>query len=216
MPNTDSDVALKKVKDFNEEEKAAILERAKELGILKVAEEFGTTWQVVSAIRRAANQSTRKAKVKPVTKRRTSAKRSRSAKPIAKKSGRATAEERLEILKRASEIGVTQAADEAGVSKWTVFQWRKLMRKAGQDVPKAPRVRTEAPKAPTAKSKSKSAITKVVAETLNSTETALNFPANKSGVYSQIELENEMLKQQVANLSQQVNKLRAALSQLAQ
>ncbi|MBR2209313.1 MAG: hypothetical protein IJ859_10950, partial [Synergistaceae bacterium] len=80
------------------------------------------------------------------------------------------------------------------------------------DVPKAARVHT-AQAATTAKGKA--AVTKAVANTLKAKSPSLNLPEKKSGVYSQLEVENEMLKQQVANLSAQVEKLRAALSTLA-
>ena len=189
------DESLKKVKDFSEEEKEAILARANKIEITRVAKEFGTTWQVVSAIQRSAKNAARKA-----------AKKTKAAKTG--KAPRSSDERRLEILKRASEIGITQAAAEAGVSKWTVFQWRKVMKKAGYDIPRAARV----PSTSAAAVKVKAPVTKTAVRA-NTTKTSL--PAKKSGTYSQVEFENEMLKQQVASLSEQVAKLRAALSQLA-
>ena len=196
MPSTNNN--LKKVKDFNDEEKAAIVARANRIEVARVAKEFGTTWQVVSAIQRAAKNAKTKTKAK--------------VQPKKAAAARSSDERRLEILKRASEIGITQAAAEAGVSKWTVFQWRKVMKKAGYDVPKAARVHT-AQAAPA--SKGKAGVTKAVANTLKAKAPSLSLPERKSGVYSQLEVENEMLKQQVANLSAQVEKLRAALSTLA-
>ena len=212
MPSTNNN--LKKVKDFNDEEKAAIVARANRIEVARVAKEFGTTWQVVSAIQRAAKNAKTKTKAKVQPKKAAPAKKSNAAKTktVAKKAARSSDERRLEILKRASEIGITQAAAEAGVSKWTVFQWRKVMKKAGYDVPKAARVHT-AQAAPA--SKGKAGVTKAVANTLKAKAPSLSLPERKSGVYSQLEVENEMLKQQVANLSAQVEKLRAALSTLA-
>ena len=212
MPSTNNNGAqLKKIKDFNDEEKAAILARANKIELTRVAKEFGTTWQVVSAIQRASKTAARKAKAKTSAKKTAPAKKVRavktSAKSSPKKAARSSDERRLAILQRASEIGVTQAAAEAGVSKWTVFQWRKLMKKAGHEVPRAARVRSTGKKT-TVKAAPSTAKVKVKAA----------MPAmlvKKSGTYSQLELENEMLKQQVANLSAQVEKLRAAVSQLA-
>ena len=198
--------ALKKVNDFNDEEKAAIAARAKRSELSRVAKDFGTTWQVVNAIKKAAEKPKSKVKVKAKAKAKPAAKTKTPARKTAKKASTksiakpSSNERRLEILKRAGEIGVTQAAAEAGVSKWTVFQWRKIMKKAGYDIPRAARVVTKGPQAATA------------AQTL---PTQFSMPGKKSGVYSQIELENEMLKQQVATLSEQLKKLRAALSQLA-
>lgn len=214
MPNTTNNGApLKKIKDFNDEEKAAILARANKIELPRVAKEFGTTWQVVSAIQRAAKnaKNAKKSKVKVAAKKAAPAKRAKAAKAApksassSKKAARTSDEKRLAILQRASEIGVTQAAAEAGVSKWTVFQWRKLMKKAGHEVPKAARVRsTTGKKAAAAKAAPK-----------NVKAAMPSMPAKKNGTYSQLELENEMLKQQVANLTAQVEKLRAAVSQLA-
>ena len=211
MPNTNN---LKKVKDFNDEEKAAIVARANKIEAARVAKEFGTTWQVVSAIQRAAKNAANKTKVS--AKKTAPAKKSNTAKTktAPKKAARSSDERRLAILKRASEIGITQAAAEAGVSKWTVFQWRKVMKKAGYDIPKAARVHV----AQTSKTSGKPAakVTAVKAKAAAPAKAAsLKLPAKTSGVYSQLELENEMLKQQVANLSAQVEKLRAALSNLA-
>jgi len=212
MANTNA--PLKKIKDFNDEEKAAILARANKIELPRVAREFGTTWQVVSAIQRAAKNAGKKAKVSAKKTAKAapakSAKTAKTVKAASKKAPRTSDEKRLAILKRASEIGITQAAAEAGVSKWTVFQWRKVMKKAGHDIPKAARVRGSAKTAAPAKTPAKN---KPAANTAKATE--LKLPAKKSGVYSQIELENEMLKQQVATLTEQVEKLRAAVSKLA-
>ena len=190
----DNNTGKKKVSDFTAEEKIAISARADKIELSRVAKEFGTSWQVVSAIQRAAKSAVAKAKSQAAKK------LSAPQNSNAAKAPRSNDERRLAILKRASEIGVTAAAAEAGVSKWTVFQWRKIMKKAGYDIPRAARVVTKGPQAATA------------AQTL---PTQFSMPGKKSGVYSQIELENEMLKQQVATLSEQLKKLRAALSQLA-
>ena len=180
---------LKKVKDFSDEEKAAIIARAERIEIARVAKEFNTTWQVVSAIQRSAKNAKAKAKIKKN-------KIVKLPKTAAGKAPRSSDERRLAILKRASEVGVTVAAAEAGVSKWTVFQWRKLMKKAGYDVPRAAKVRSN---------------TNSVASTPKVTEPRIKT----TGSYSGLELENEMLKQKVASLNAQVAKLRAALSALA-
>jgi len=190
MANTNA--PLKKIKDFNDEEKAAILARANKIELPRVAREFGTTWQVVSAIQRAAKNAGKKAKVSAKKTAKAapakSAKTAKTVKAASKKAPRTSDEKRLAILKRASEIGITQAAAEAG----------------------AARVRGSAKTAAPAKTPAKN---KPAANTAKATE--LKLPAKKSGVYSQIELENEMLKQQVATLTEQVEKLRAAVSKLA-
>ena len=55
---------LKHTKDFTDEEKIAIIEKLKKAKPAKVAEEFGTRWQTVLAIRRAAGKRAKVDKVK--------------------------------------------------------------------------------------------------------------------------------------------------------
>ena len=191
---------MKKVKDFTEEEKAAILARAEKIELPRVAKEFNTTWQVVSAIQRSAkNTKNKKSKAAKVDKVKKNAAADKTAR-------RSNDERRLAILKRASEVGVVAAAAEAGVSKWTVFQWRKLMKKAGYSVPRAAKVSKKAVAvASTPKPEAAEAVkTRTVTSAVNAKTS-----------YSNIEFENEMLKQKLASLNEQVAKLRAALSALA-
>ena len=65
MPDTEEEIITKKRKkypkttkkgtrDFNDEQKAAIIKRAEEIGIHKAAEEFESSWQAVAAIQREA------------------------------------------------------------------------------------------------------------------------------------------------------------------
>ena len=143
----------KHIKDFTDEEKAAIVARLKKIEPARVAKEFDTTWQVVVAIAKAANK-TRTAAIK--------------------------LKKRAEILARAEEIGVTQAAEKARISRSTIFQWRK---KAGMSL----------------KRKSKKVVEK----------------KEVKKTHSSLELENAILRDKVASLTAQVEKLRAAIAKLA-
>ena len=216
--------ALKKVNDFNDEEKAAIAARAKRSELSRVAKDFGTTWQVVNAIKKAAEKPKSKVKVKAKAKAKPAAKTKTPARKTAKKASTksiakpSSNERRLEILKRAGEIGVTQAAAEAGVSKWTVFQWRKVMKKAGYEVPPVPKGRSPkktAAKTAAPKSTAKVSAAKTKAAPASPKVSAKPAAQKASSSYSSIEFENEMLKQKVAALTQQVERLRAALKELA-
>ena len=219
---------LKKVKDFNDEEKAAIAARAKKSELSRIAKDFGTTWQVVSAIAKAAAKPKVKPKTKTNAKPKAAAKKKPAKKPAAapKKAARSNNERRLEILKRASEIGVTKAAAEAGVSKWTVFQWRKIMKKEGYVLPPVAKGRSRknaaaavsTPKSTaksTAKTKAPASKAKAAAPKVTATKTAPKNTAKPSGSYSSLELENQILKQKLATLTEQVEKLRAAIAKLA-
>ncbi|MBR1486349.1 MAG: hypothetical protein IJ597_03740 [Synergistaceae bacterium] len=198
---------LKKVKDFSDEEKAAILARAEKIEVARVAKEFNTTWQVVSAIQRKAKNT----KLKNAKSQKSKAANAKA--PSSKTPHSSNVEKRLAILKRASEIGVIAAAAEAGVSKWIVFQWRKIMKKQGYDIPRAARVRTNS-KAAVATKAAKTSRTPKVANKTTAPATSITR-VKATGSYSSLELENEMLKQKIADLTAQVSKLRAALSALA-
>ncbi|MBQ7559646.1 MAG: hypothetical protein IJT20_05300 [Synergistaceae bacterium] len=50
MPTT-----KKRTKDFTASERAVVLARAEEVGIMTAAEEFGTSWQTVAALQREAH-----------------------------------------------------------------------------------------------------------------------------------------------------------------
>lgn len=228
MPN---DVALKKVKDFSDEEKAAILARLKRIEPARVAKEFNTTWQVVVAI-----QNSTKKKAKPASRAAKKAEDKKGTKVKAAavkrkhKSATAAADKRAAILARAEEIGVTSAAEEAGISKWTVFQWRKALKKAGMPVAPLKRKHTAAAKK-TAKSKAAepaaAAVVEAPAPKVRGKGKAKQSPAvsapkvttvkeaSARGTNMSLEFENALLKEKVELLNAQVAKLRAAVAQLA-
>ena len=219
MPNTnEATTAVKRIKDFNDEEKAAILARAKRIEPARVAKEFNTTWQVVVAIQKQAQKPAKKTQAK-------ASKSGKAAKKVVKtkkatksaaagtqkkttRGSRFTEQERLEILKRASEIGATNAAAEAGISKWTVFQWKKTMKKAGYDVPKSARGRV-------ATSSAKKATKSEAPAPKAKEELAAKVSTKKANAYSSLEFENALLKEKVATLTAQVAKLREAIAKLA-
>ncbi|MBQ7196319.1 MAG: hypothetical protein IJS40_02805 [Synergistaceae bacterium] len=217
MPNT-NEVAtpLKKIKDFNEEEKAAILARAKKIEAPRVAKEFNTTWQVVVAVMKQAQKATKKNKTKTASpKSKAVAKKTtkKSAKKTAdkgKRSSRFSEEEKLAILKRASEIGVPAAASEAGISKWTIFQWKKVMKKAGIEIPKS--LRKKAAPAGKVRASKQEAKSDANAPKLKA---AAKGTGRKTDIESSLEFENAILRDKVATLTAQVERLRAAVAKLA-
>ena len=153
----------KRIKDFTDEEKAAIIARLKRIEPTRVAKEFDTTPQTVAAINNAVKGKKKATKKAPA----------------------------IKMTKKRSAI-LARAEEEAGISKWTIFQWRKQMKKAGMPVTSL-------------KKKSKKAVTKkeVVEQNVSTKNT------------SSLELENAILKDKVASLTAQVEKLRAAIAKLA-
>ena len=225
MPNTNNVTPQKKVKDFTAEEKVAISARADRIELTRVAKEFNTTWQVVRAIqeavhKEAANKKQAKKQVKKPAAPAGKAKKVTAA-PAAsdkKKAPKLTDADRAAILERATEIGATEAAKEAGISKWTVFQWRKTMKKAGKVVAPIPR-RKSAPQAKNTKApapvKAPAVAVKKNVVKMPEAPKAAPAPKKSEAVYSSLDFENRLLKEQVAALTKQVEKLRAAVNQLA-
>ena len=218
----DNDTGKKKVKDFTDEEKIAISARADKIELSRVAKEFNTTWQVVGAIQKAvhkeaaekkqAKKQSKKAVKEPVSKKKAPKTEAASSKSRAPK---ITPEEKAAILARATEIGATEAALEAGISKWTIFQWRKTMKKAGQSIAPLARKKTSSNRAKTPAKKA----THAPEEALKMPEapkTKVKASATaKTEFNSSLEFENALLKEQIAALTKQNEKLRAALNQLA-
>ena len=209
---SDEEVVLKKVKDFSAEERAAILARLKRIEPTRVAKEFNTTWQVVVAIERAEKRGTSK---KKTTKAKAAARKNTKSKASAAREGRkaAASERRAAILARAEEIGVTEAANEAGISKWTVFQWRKALKKAGVAVAPLRRRRSAVSKR-AVKTKVKK-VTPVVAADVPAVEKKKKSGVKATASGMSLEYENMLLKEKVNALTEQVEKLRSAIAKLA-
>ena len=145
--------------------------------------------------------------------------------PDEKTKSKYTKEQRDAILARAAEIGVTNAANEAGISKWVVFQWRKMLKKKGEVVPPAPKKKKTALKSKSS-SKSKTVKKKAVSEAKEVKEVKEAVSATskvevkkselkKKDFSSSLEFENAILKEKNALLIQQIEKLRAAVNNLA-
>lgn len=207
----------KRVKDFTDEEKAAIIARLQRVEPFRVAKEFDTTWQTVAAIGKAANKMT--------------ARRVRGTKAAAKNAVKEarrikklkTLQKREEILARAAEIGVTRAAEEAGISKWTIFQWRKQMKKAGIPVEPIKHVKVSGrsgEKGRNVKKGKGSAASKATVSTelkvgKKVSTVSVGKLVRDNSVNISLEFENAKLRDRVAALTEQVEKLRAAIAKLA-
>ena len=219
--------AKKTIKDFNDDEKKAIIERAKRIEPARVAKEFGTSWQVVSAIMRAEKKGTSRTKAKAQKEgKRATTRKAKTDGTVQKRNRGVKEAERSVILARASEIGVTAAAAEAGISKWTIFQWRKVMKKAGIELPAIPRAKGSRQKLAAKKEKTGETAAEKAVQAVKASvaaraskeapkETKGKRASTKSAVNGSLEFENAMLKEQVSALTRKVEKLRAALAQLA-
>ena len=202
----------KAAKDFSLEEVQAILSRAEKVDLSRVAAEFGTTWQAVSALQKQAKNAKIKAKQK--TEKPAKAPKVKKAKVIplpkseVKKSSEFTQAEKDAILERARKEGFREVAVAVGTNWQTLAAWNKQQKEnaaapAQVKVKVQPKVRAakpvSAPKAP-------------AVEAPKSTEILKKTKLAPSEV---LEVENAILKEKLAMLTEQVEKLRAAVGSLA-
>lgn len=192
---------LKSAKDFTPEEKLAILARAERIEFSRVAKEFGTTWQTVSAIKREANkEATKKAEteVKKVKAEEKPAPIQPAIVTVNKRSRDFTAEAKIKVLQRAGEIGFSRAAREAGISRWVLMQWeRKALAENPNLQLNIKHVKRSQP----------------VAQVQKAIE--VKQPVVEVRESGNLAVENAILKEKVAALTEQLEKLRAAVSKLA-
>ncbi len=196
----------KSAKDFTPEEKAAILARAERIEFSRVAKEFGTTWQTVSAIRKQAKKEATQ-KVDTEAKKikvQVEEKSAPTKKPLPtgnKRSRDFTAEEKIKILQRAAEIGLSKAAREAGISRWVLMQWERKALAQNPDIQL------------NIKHSKRGRVSKVNQVTETSNKPLGTEKTEKTN--DNLEIENAILREKVAALTEQLEKLRAAVANLA-
>ena len=192
----------KSAKDFTPEEKAAILARAERIEFSRVAKEFGTTWQTVSAIRKQAKKEATQKVDTEAKKIKVEEKAKPNPQPSAtgnKRSKDFTAEDKLKVLQRAAEIGLSRAAREASISRWVLMQWEKKAIAQNPDL----QLNIKHSK------RSKPSSVKQAVEPKQPV-VAVAVKTNDN-----LEVENAILKEKVAALTEQLEKLRAAVANLA-
>ena len=219
----------KAAKDLTPEERVAIVQRAKEIGPAKAAEEFGTTWQAVGALLKAE----RKAESGEASPKKGGKKRKHASKKtddsLKKKF---TPEEVAAILARTDEVGAKQAAEEFGTTGYAIGGWRKAARmKAAIEASDTPAPRKERKPRKAAEKKPQPEPKPARVKAAKPTTAEVKAPAAPKPAtpakplatveapatrHSALELENALLKEKLASLTDQVEKLRSAISQMAQ
>ena len=189
--------SLKSAKDFTPEEKLAILARAERIEYSRVAKEFGTTWQTVSAIKKEATKKA-EAEVKKVKAEEKPAPVQPTVATVNKRSRDFTAEAKLKVLQRAAEIGLSRAAREAGISRWVLMQWERKAIAQNPDIQLNIKHSKRA---------------KAVPQVKQAVE--VKQPVVEVRESGNLAVENAILKEKVAALTEQLEKLRAAVSKLA-
>ena len=125
-----------------------------------------------------------------------------------------TASERAMIIARAEEVGKFKAADEFGTSWQAIAAW---MKKEGKNNGEAPVVKAKKTK----KSAGKKKIKKVTQKKVKAAQEVSAAPEVKKGAQEKKhkalppEFENFILKEKVASLTEQIEKLKAAIAELA-
>ena len=197
-------------KDFTPEEVKTILARAAKVDLSRVAKEYNTSWQAIMSLQKAEKAAKMKAKQKPAVKEKKNAKAVEAPKTI-KRSEEFTKKEKEDILERARKFGFREVAAEVGTNWQTLAYWNKHQRLTGS-------VPTDTNVKPAAKPKVKAAAAahapkteKPAAASTSATSTKPAKTANSEA----LEIENAILKEKLAILTQQVEKLRAAVGSLA-
>lgn len=174
-------LANRQAKDFTDEEKNAIITRAKEIGTRRAAEEFGLTYWVVKYLRYHN---------KPVNKIDSG---NTMDKPLTKEVKQAkdfTDEEKAAIIARSKRIGDSKTAKEFNTTRWVV---RNL------------RYQSDNPK-------------NIVAPNDENTKHSVVPPSKNKTVNAndqkKLKMENEILKERITFLAEQVNKLKEAIAML--
>ena len=139
-----------------------------------------------------------------------------------------TAEEKALILKRATEVGINRAAEEFE-SSWQAIAAMQREAKANGTLPLAP----SRPKGSIAKTEHKTQLIKAVEKieeavpvkeehvttqntvTKKAEELKVSVSSDTEKKHSAMEIENAILREKVAVLTEQLEKLRSAVSQLA-
>ena len=144
-------------------------------------------------------------------------------------------EQKLVIIKRAEEIGIHKTAEEYDSSWQAIAAIQREARAAGLLPPKQPRRRSKKVQAenqtqtsdttindttiPVSESKTKETDTPVVSneiETVVTEPKAASIPVKQEPIvkHASLEIENAILREKIAVLTQQLDKLRSAVSQL--
>ena len=139
-----------------------------------------------------------------------------------------TKEQKAEIIKRAEEVGINKAAEEFGSSWQAVAAMQREARAAGILPSKSPKSKGKLGNKPQAQKLAKSAqgeaeqvskepVASIGETAVIDTDEAVKsiLKNNNTRKYTPLEIENAILREKVESLSQQVEKLRLAVSQLA-
>ena len=215
---TNGTEAKRSSKDFTPEEREVITNRAKQVGSRKAAAEFGTTWQAIEAWLRASKPRKPKAAKAPKEDGRRKPKKVQAAEPGKK----FTPEEVAAILARSDVVGAKQAAEEFGTTSYAIGGWRKAARMrenvkaASAPKPTQAKAAKETP-APAAKVDGRRKRHVEAAAPVAPVAPAKPVESAKPAARStSLEVENALLKDKVESLTQQLEKLRSVVAQMAQ
>ena len=185
----------KQAKDFTDEEKVAIIIKAKQMGDKKTAEEFGTTYWVVKHLRKhykpaSLNESANKLLNTLNNSMNTQSTAIRKAKDF-------TDEEKAVIIAQTMQIGDIKTAQKFGTSRWVVRHLRMYQNVAGTKSFAASNDRIH---------NNKNSVVAIGAQTKSRGDDQFEF--------KRLSRENEILQKRIITLAEQMNKLKNAISML--
>ena len=200
--------AIKKSnKDFTPEERKAILARAAKVDLARAAKEFNTSWQAIAALQKAEQRAKLKAKQKPAAKvKKAKTAKTAAATKVIKKSGEFSQKEKDAILAKARVHGFREVAAEYGTNWQTLASWNKQQKNMTASEDKA-KVKN--------RSRAKKAVEGAAVSVAAASKPEVSVGKSKNMSAEELEIENAILKEKLAILTQQVEKLRIAVGSLA-
>lgn len=192
----------KQAKDFTDEEKVAIIIKAKQIGDKKAAEEFGTTYWVVKHLRKhykpaSLNESANKLFN---TLNNTLNNSMNTQSTAIKKANDFTDEEKAAIIAQTMQIGDIKTAKKFGTSRWVVRRLRMYQNVAETKSLASANDRIHD------KNNNKNSVVAIGAQTKSR--------GNDHSEFKRLSRENEILQKRIITLAEEINKLKNAISML--
>lgn len=188
----------KQAKDFTDEEKVAIIIKAKQIGDKKAAEEFGTTYWVVKHLRKHYKPASLNESANKLFNTLNNSMNTQST--AIKKAKDFTDEEKAAIIAQTMQIGDIKTAKKFGTSRWVVRRLRMYQNVAETKSLASANDRIHD------KSNNKNSVVAIGAQTKSRGDDHSEF--------KRLSRENEILQKRIITLAEQMNKLKNAISML--
>ena len=203
---------MKKTKDFTPEERDAIVARAKEIGAVEAAKEVGTSYQVIAGWMKPQKKTEEITPQRDGVPEKAAVIPGQNGLPAKRDNPRDyTPEERKMIVAKADEVGNPPVKAAYGFNNnYIIHDWRRsLMRQAKRIEKETAKAQTQATQpADETSSQDKT----VVIPEVSSQEAPITLPSPVANY--PLEVEVILLREKVADLTRQIERLRSVVSTL--